>query len=96
MAVGSLIGFVVPPWLLTAGVFCFLIGRNSGSARMGWFFFLLLGPLSIGALLAFAGAIVAAIAAGVIAGLILFLMILDRYGDDPDDPSGPSADHLTG
>ncbi|MYZ10937.1 hypothetical protein GT028_26785 [Streptomyces sp. SID2999] len=96
MALGSLIALIVPPWLLASGVFCFFIGRNSGSARMGWFFFLLLGPLSLGAILAFAGAIVAAIAAGVVAGLILFLMILDRYGDDADDPTEPDADHFPG
>ncbi|MFF9362748.1 hypothetical protein [Streptomyces griseoluteus] len=96
MALGPLIALVVPLWLMASGGFCFLIGRNSGSARMGWFFFLLLGPLPIGAVLAFTGAIVAAIAAGAVAGLLLFLLILDRYGDDPDDPSGAAADHLTG
>lgn len=95
MALGSLIALIVPLWLAVSAVFCFLIGRNSGSARMGWLFFLLLGPLSIGAILAFSGAIVAAIIAGVVAGLILFLMILDRYGDDPDDPSEPDAGFFT-
>ncbi|TGN73894.1 hypothetical protein E5083_24200 [Streptomyces bauhiniae] len=93
MAVGPLIALIVPLWLMASGVFCFLIGRNSGSARLGWLFFLLLGPLSLGAMLAFTGAIAAAITAGVVAGLLLFLLILDRYGDDPDEPD---ADHFTG
>ncbi|MGA5322518.1 hypothetical protein ACPCIU_19035 [Streptomyces seoulensis] len=92
MALGPLIALIVPLWLVVSGVFCFFIGRNSGSARMGWLFFLFLGPLSIGAVLALSGAIVAAIVSGVVAGLILILMILDRYGDDPSEPD---ADFFT-
>ncbi|MFF7968420.1 hypothetical protein ACFZC3_24065 [Streptomyces sp. NPDC007903] len=73
-------------------MFCFFIGRNGGSVRLGWLFFLLLGPLPIATMFAFIGAVVPAIAAGVVAGLIIFLMILDWYGDDPSDPD---TDQLT-
>ncbi|MFK4112281.1 hypothetical protein [Streptomyces sp. NPDC002176] len=80
---------IVPLWLIVSGVFCFHIGRNSGSVRLGWLFFMLLGPIPIGVMLAFIGAVVPAIAAGAVAGLIVILLILDRYGDDPADPDTP-------
>ncbi|MGV9318078.1 hypothetical protein [Streptomyces sp. NPDC003660] len=89
MFLAALASLIVPLWLIVSGVFCFHIGRNSGSARLGWLFFLLLGPLPIAVMLAFIGAIVPAIAAGAASGLIAFLLLLDRYGDDPSDPDTP-------
>ncbi|MFG3095481.1 hypothetical protein [Streptomyces sp. NPDC048202] len=77
---------IVPLWLVASGVFSFYVGRNSGSARLGWLFFLILGPLPFTVLFALLGAVFLAIAAGIVAGGIVFLLILDWYGDDPADP----------
>ncbi|MFJ3663828.1 hypothetical protein ACIPPM_25605 [Streptomyces sp. NPDC090119] len=75
---------IMPLWLVASGVFSFYVGRTSGSARLGWLFFLILSPLPLTVLFALLGAVFPAILAGIVAGGIVFLLILDWYGADPD------------
>ncbi|MFD4787781.1 hypothetical protein ACFWN1_12165 [Streptomyces sp. NPDC058459] len=86
---------IVPLRLVASGAPCFRVGRDSGSARLGRPFFLLLGPLPVGVMFASMGAVAPAVGAGTVAGLIAVLLLLDplldRYGDDP---SNPDTDHL--
>ncbi|WP_445526169.1 hypothetical protein [Streptomyces cyslabdanicus] len=85
---------IVPLWGIATGLFCIRIGQKTESVRLGWFFFLTVGLLPVGATFALLGAIIPAIVVAAIAGLIIILMILDWYGDDLSDPD-PTRDQVT-
>ncbi|MET7289967.1 hypothetical protein [Streptomyces sp. NPDC005573] len=80
MTLAGLSPIVTIIWVGTAGVFCIHIGRKARSARLGWFLFILLGLMPMGAMFALIGAIVPAVVVAVTACLIIFLAVLERYG----------------
>jgi ABC-type multidrug transport system permease subunit len=81
MILAALSPIIVPLWVITSGLFCGSIGRKTESARSGWFFFLIVGLLPLGAMFAFVGVIAAAVVVAVVSALILILVFLDWYSE---------------
>ncbi|MFI0193033.1 hypothetical protein ACH4PW_36610 [Streptomyces sp. NPDC017082] len=81
MILAALSPIFVPLWCVITGLFCIRIGRQSESARVGWFFFLVIGLLPIGTLFALIGSIIPVVVVAAIAVLVITLMFLDWYGE---------------
>jgi hypothetical protein len=80
MTLAGLSPIVVLLWIGVVSFFCIRIGRKAKSARLGWFFFLLVGLLPLGAMFAVIGVMMPVFYIAVIAGLIIILAFLDWYG----------------